>query len=396
MAAEILPLYRPPDAFKPSSAGVASPLELDGLLGEALVRLNAHGVAFAQEIAGEISCTATCGSNVPGVGATLDPNSGLCSRCVREGKEFLCEDANLDPEVDQAAARRINVRSIAVAPLRIRSSTIGVLAAFHAEPNRFQNADILTLCRLAEQATALLSGEQQPEDSSLTSVESGPSAVPETGFSFTVWDSGFWQKPQVIGIAGLAIILIAVASFQAFHNSLPIRQRTIVTSAGLNAAAGNVLGQNVTKSAGPSDSVSDLMKRAKAGDADAQVLVAKDFEIGNGVSQDLVKANTWYILASINGIGPAKASATAMAARMTPLEIGMARFNVGNMFLKGTAVPTDFIAAFSWFELAKAAGDIRAEVEEAKLAAIMSPMEITEARNRAAAWLHAHHRKQTK
>src|SRR5262249_29830503 len=166
---------------------------------------------------------------------TLDPNSGLCGRCVREGKEFCCEDANLDPEVDQAAARRINVRSIVVVPLRIRSLTIGVLAAFHAEPNRFQNADILTLCRLAEQATALLSGEQQLEDSSLTSVESGHSAVPETGFSFTVGDPGFWQRPQVIGIAGLAIILIAVASFQAFHNRLPIRQRTIATPAGLNA-----------------------------------------------------------------------------------------------------------------------------------------------------------------
>ena len=74
----------------------------------------------------------------------------------------------------------------------------------------------------------------------------------------------------------------------------------------------------------------------------------------------------------------------------------MARFNVGKMFVKGTAVPADSVAAYSWFELAKAAGDIRADAEQAKLAAIMRPAEIAEARDRAAAWLQAHRRKRAK
>src|SRR5690348_5695050 len=115
------PLYPPPDAFKPLCPEIALDSQLYHVAVEALASLKADGVVIAYEIDGEIICRVSCGSNVPALGATLNPNSGLCGRCIREGKAFRCDDANLDPEVDRDASRQINVRSITVAPLRAGS-----------------------------------------------------------------------------------------------------------------------------------------------------------------------------------------------------------------------------------------------------------------------------------
>jgi GAF domain/Sel1 repeat len=394
MSAQSAPLYAQPDAFKPPGPETALDSQLYRLAREALASLNAAGVVIAYEIDGEIICRVSCGSNVPALGATLNPNSGLCGRCIREGKPFRSDDANLDPEVDRDASRRINVRSIAVAPLRPRSVTIGVLAAFHAEPNRFEDTDLRRLGTFAEQCAALLSVEphaaQSVSGSSLTFAEPGLAGVPRDDFSFAKVDAPWWRREaHVMGIAGLVLVLLAAVSFTASRAGSRRGEKAIVTP-------GDVPEQRVTVDAGISDAMSDLIKRAQARDVHAQLLLARDFEVGDGVGQDRVKANAWYILASTNGSREAKVAATAIAARMTPLEIGMSSFNVGKMFVKGTAVPADSVAAYSWFELAKAAGDIRADNEQAKLAAIMTPAEMAKARERAAAWLQAHRRKRAK
>jgi TPR repeat protein len=194
-----------------------------------------------------------------------------------------------------------------------------------------------------------------------------------------------------MGIAGLVfvLVLLAAVSFTALRAGSRRGEKAIVTP-------GDVPEKRVTVDAGISDAMSDLIKRAQARDVHAQLLLARDFEVGDGIGQDRVKANAWYILASTNGSREAKVAATAIAARMTPLEIGMSRFNVAKMFVKGTAVPADSVAAYYWFELAKAAGDIRADNEQAKLAAIMTPAEMAKARERAAAWLQAHRRTRAK
>src|SRR5438067_6827334 len=177
MSAQTAPLYPQPDDFKPPYPETALDSELYRLAREALASLHADGVVIAYKIDGEIICRVSCGSNVLALGATLNPNSGLCGRCIREGKPFRCSDANLDPEVDREASRRINARSLAVAPLRAGSVTVGVLAAFHAEPNRFQDADVSRLGTLAEKCAVLLSRKPQAEErvsgSSLKFAEAG-------------------------------------------------------------------------------------------------------------------------------------------------------------------------------------------------------------------------------
>lgn len=392
------PLCPQPDVFRLACPEIALDFDLYRIAQEALSSLNADGVVIAYEIDGEIICRVSCGSNVPALGATLNPNSGLCGRCIREGKSFRCDDANLDLQVDREASRRINVRSIAVVPLRAGSVRMGVLAAFHAEPNRFQDADVRRLDTVAERCGALLSVEPQVEeigsDSSQRLAESGLPGVPRNDFSLAKVDAPWWRrKARVMGIAGLTLVLLAAVTFTASRGSWRRGRRTTLTPVLPAGVPGEVPGKKVTVDTGITDAISDLIKRAQAGDVKAQLLLAKDFEVGSGVGQDLVKASAWYILASINGNEEAKAAARAIAARMTPLEIGRARFIVGKMFVKGTAVRPDSVAAYSWFELAKDAGDVRADVEQAKLAAIMRPAEIARARDRAAAWLQAHRRK---
>jgi putative methionine-R-sulfoxide reductase with GAF domain len=373
MSAQSAPLYPQPDAFKPPCPQVALDSQLYRLAQEALASLKAAGVVIAYEINGEIICQVSCGSNVPALGATLNPNSGLCGRCIREGKPFRSDDANLDPEVDRDASRQINVRSVAVSPVRAGSVTVGVLAAFHAEPNRFEDTDVRRLGTLAEQCAALLSGESHAEES-VSGSQPRLAGVPRDDFSFAKLGAPWWRREaHVMGIAGLILVLLTAMSFTASREGSRRGQP--------KGVPGGVPEKTVTADAGISDAMSDLIKRAQAGDVNAQLLLARDFEVGDGVGQDRVKANAWYILASINGNREAKAAATAIATKMTPLEIGMARFNVGKMFVKGAAVPADPVAAYSWFELAKDAGDIRAGDEQAKLAAIITPAEMVKARD---------------
>src|SRR5690349_5493302 len=113
MSAQTAPLYASSDALQPRPPGpeTAMDSQLYRLAREALASLNAAGVVIAYETDGEIICRVRCGIHVPALGATLNRNSGLCGRCIREAKPLLCADANLDPEVDQDASRRINVRS---------------------------------------------------------------------------------------------------------------------------------------------------------------------------------------------------------------------------------------------------------------------------------------------
>src|SRR5262249_9063657 len=243
------------------------------------------------------------------------------------------------------ASRLINVRSVAVAPLRAGSVTIGVLAAFHAEPDRFEDTDLRRLGTVAKQCAAILSGEpharKSVSDSSLTFAKAGLAGVPRDDFSFAKVDAPWWRKQaHVMGIAGLILILLAAASFTASRSGWRRGEKEIVTPV-------DVSEKKVTVDAGISKAMSDLIKRAQARDVNAQLLLGRDFEVGDGVGQDRVKANAWYILASINGSREAKAAATAIAARMTPLEVGMSRFSGGRMVVKGAAGPADLGAAYA-------------------------------------------------
>src|SRR5262249_26174296 len=151
------------------------------------------------------------------------------------------------------------------------------------------DADLRKLGRLAEQCAALLSGESHAGEnvsgSPLRLAEAGLAGVPRDDFSFAKVDAPWWRRQaHVMGIAGLILILLAAASFTASRAGWRRGERTIVTS-------GDVPEKKVTVDAGISNAMSDLIKRAQARDVNAQLLLGRDFEVGDGVGQDRVKAN---------------------------------------------------------------------------------------------------------
>ena len=58
--------------------------------------------------------------------------------------------------------------------------------------------------------------------------------------------------------------------------------------------------------------------------------------------------------------------------------------------MQGTGVRRDLVAAYSWFSLAQAAGDVRAHDEQQKLEALMSREQVSAGLRRASDWLLAH------
>ena len=133
-----------------------------------------------------------------------------------------------------------------------------------------------------------------------------------------------------------------------------------------------------------------LVERAGHGDVAAQLALADTYQKGNGVPRDPVRAITWYILAGANGNAQAKRRSIQLTRSVTPFEIGQIRYNVGRMYVQGMGVKQDYVSAYSWFELAKAQGEIRAQGEENKLQSNMTAGQIREAKTRAAKWMKLH------
>jgi localization factor PodJL len=119
-------------------------------------------------------------------------------------------------------------------------------------------------------------------------------------------------------------------------------------------------------------------------------MLAARYEKGDGLQRDSLKACVWYIIAGSNGDLAAKDRAVRLSHRLPQFQIAEIRFNVGKMYVQGTGVPRDLVAAYSWFALAQAAGDVRARDEQEKLEASMTREQVSEGLGRASDWLLAH------
>jgi clan AA aspartic protease (TIGR02281 family) len=89
------------------------------------------------------------------------------------------------------------------------------------------------------------------------------------------------------------------------------------------------------------------------------------YEAGRGVLQDFVTAVWWYRKAANH-------------------DDALAQGNLGLMYAAGKGVPLDYILAYTWLNLAAAKGNKNAEQNRNKIAAKMSPAQITEAQKWAA------------
>ncbi|WP_404340150.1 diguanylate cyclase domain-containing protein [Pseudoalteromonas mariniglutinosa] len=90
------------------------------------------------------------------LGLRLKIDTSLSGLCVKTGEVLDCADSEVDPRVDRTACQQVGLRSMIVIPLKHREVTVGVLKAMSAQPNYFQQSDIILLNMLSEVIAAAM------------------------------------------------------------------------------------------------------------------------------------------------------------------------------------------------------------------------------------------------
>ena len=109
----------------------------------------ASGAAIALGAKQQYFCRASAGDIAPPVGIPIRSDSGLTGECIRRRVTLRCDDSEKDNRVDAAACRELQVRSIAVVPIRAGEELAGVLEVFSHHISAFTNAHLATLERIA-------------------------------------------------------------------------------------------------------------------------------------------------------------------------------------------------------------------------------------------------------
>lgn len=89
------------------------------------------------------------GSGAPLVGLRVSADASLSGMCMRLGEVLYCRDADADPRVDGAAARRMGAVSMLCVPLSHETRMVGVLTVFASAPDAFDGEDVETLSVLS-------------------------------------------------------------------------------------------------------------------------------------------------------------------------------------------------------------------------------------------------------
>lgn len=119
-------------------------------LADAACRLTgATGAAIAMWKDGAMVCRARSGDTAPALGARLNADAGISGECLRTGQIQNCVDTENDPLVDVEVCRRLDLRSIAVLPIRGWRGLNGILEVFSSRPAAFTEQNIALLKELA-------------------------------------------------------------------------------------------------------------------------------------------------------------------------------------------------------------------------------------------------------
>jgi signal transduction histidine kinase len=112
----------------------------------------------------EMVYAAVSGSAQGSLGLRLGRDGSLSGLCVATGRVLQCQDTELDPRVDRDACRRVGVRSMVVAPLAHRGTTIGALKVLASVPGGFDDTDVATLRVMAGFMAASITHARQFEE----------------------------------------------------------------------------------------------------------------------------------------------------------------------------------------------------------------------------------------
>lgn len=124
-------------------AFIALVIERMGLLTQA------SGVVFESVESDEMVYQAATGTLAPYVGMRMERKHSLSGFCVQSREVLHCNDTETDPRVNLAACRKVDARSMVVAPLFNAGEPVGVLKILSTEPNAFNERDTQTLQLMA-------------------------------------------------------------------------------------------------------------------------------------------------------------------------------------------------------------------------------------------------------
>ena len=141
---------------------------LNALADAARVLCGADGTAIASRHDGVIVCRARSGDIAPGLGAPLNADSGISGECLRTATVQICNDTSTDARVDSEACRALGIRSVAVVPLLGRMGMFGILEAFSARTDAFEEEQINSLRSLAEIAEMAYERERSAANAATT------------------------------------------------------------------------------------------------------------------------------------------------------------------------------------------------------------------------------------
>jgi uncharacterized protein len=105
---------------------------------------------------------------------------------------------------------------------------------------------------------------------------------------------------------------------------------------------------------------------------------------GDGVGIDDTLAYAWFLLAQRNGSQPANDAAARMAASLSPSEVTETYVKVAHMLARGDELPRDDAEAAEWYRKAADRGSALASVDLAQrlLLGVGVPQDYSEARRR--------------
>jgi protein TonB len=202
----------------------------------------ATGAAIALGAGNHFFCRASAGETAPPVGVPIRSDSGLTGECIHRRVTLRCDDAEKDDRVDSAACRELQVRSIAVVPVRLGDDLAGVLEVFSNHASAFTNSHIAMLERIAELiadvceraaqlivAAASISGKNTQDsyanassttsDSAVLAESSSDEQIPETAARASEFASaalawvrsqtaGLQRQPKLLLVSAAALVLV--------------------------------------------------------------------------------------------------------------------------------------------------------------------------------------------
>jgi len=161
------------------SADLALDLMLNEIVEQARLATTATGAAIALVRGDEMVCRATTGANAPGLGVRLSTRTGLSGACVQSRQVQRCDDTEIDPRVDTASYRGLEVRSILMLPVLDGEEVAGLFQILSPRPNAFGDRDIQTVQALSRRILDNIKSAAEASIAPAVSESFPSSVVPE-------------------------------------------------------------------------------------------------------------------------------------------------------------------------------------------------------------------------